>query len=208
MDEVARACELGKGTLYLYFQSKNELAFALLVRATEDLLKVLSRSIDPSMRAVDQLGQLALAYYGYADAQPEAFRYMFVTPHRSYVGRAAPHLLEAWAEASRAALELVADVLQRAEAEGDIVVGDPWSTAVSMWSALTGVIVIPAEESRAPFLGNIDRRELVVATLQRAITGMRPPAPQPHAPSSRAPTRSRETGTRDTEPGTPTKGEP
>ncbi len=174
MDDVARACELAKGTLYLYFSSKDEIAFAVLLEATEDLLAALSASLEPDAPAVDQLLRLAVAYYRHFQARPEAFRYMFALPHEAYAGRVSEDLLERWAAAGKAALSLVADLLRRANAAGDLDVDDPWSTAVALWSALTGVIVIPSEEVRQPFVGIVDVEALVLQTVQSLLGGLRP----------------------------------
>jgi len=87
MDDVAAACELAKGTLYLYFRSKDEVAFALLLQATEDLLVALRDALEPGLSSVEQLERLAITYYRFFVTQPESFRYMFVVPHESYSGR-------------------------------------------------------------------------------------------------------------------------
>ncbi|MFQ5472565.1 MAG: TetR/AcrR family transcriptional regulator, partial [Dehalococcoidia bacterium] len=143
VDDIARACDLAKGTIYLYFSSKDEIAFALLIQTTDELLVDLQDSLDPSLPAVQQLERLALAYYRFFIAQPQSFRYMFIVPHEPYSGHVAEALLERWAVAGRAALGIVASLLERAAADGDLVVEDAWSTAVALWSAVTGVISIP-----------------------------------------------------------------
>jgi AcrR family transcriptional regulator len=174
MADVARASELAKGTLYLYFSSKDEIAFAVLLEATEDLLAALRESLDPNAPAVEQLQRLAVAYYRHFLARPEAFRYMFALPHEAYTGRVGEDLLDRWAAAGKAPLCLVAGLLRRADAAGDLAVDDPWSTAVALWSALTGVIVIPSEEVRRPFIGDVDVEALVLQTVQSLLDGLRP----------------------------------
>jgi AcrR family transcriptional regulator len=182
MDDIAAACELAKGTLYLYFSSKDEIAFALLLQATDELLVALRDSLDASAPAVGQLEHLALAYYRFFAAQPESFRYMFIVPHESYSGQVADELLERWAAAGQAALGLVAGLLEQGVAEGELAVTDIWSTAVALWSAVTGVIVIPSQEVRRPFIGDVDVERLVVETVRSLGVGMRPDHLQREAP--------------------------
>jgi AcrR family transcriptional regulator len=174
MDDVAQACQLAKGTLYLYFNTKDEIAFALLLQATDDLLAALRDSLDTSAPAVDQLERLALTYYRFFQAQPESFRYMFIVPHESYAGQVSEELLERWAASGRAALRLVAGLLERAAAEGDLSVEDPWSTAVALWSTITGVIVIPSQQVRRPFVGDVHVERLVVQTVRWLLRGLSP----------------------------------
>ena len=45
MDDVAREAELSKGTLYLYFRSKEDLQFAISVRGSDILTDMLDQSI-------------------------------------------------------------------------------------------------------------------------------------------------------------------
>lgn len=174
MDDIAKACNLAKGTLYLYFASKEELAFALLLRFTEDLLTVMRDSLGEPAPPTEQIERLALAYYRFFVAQPVSFRYMFFIPHESYSGRVADDLMERWGAAGRAALGLVANLIEKGVAQGSLSVADPWSTAVGLWSAVTGIIVIPSQEVRRPFVGEVNVEQLVVETVRSLLKGMRP----------------------------------
>lgn len=172
MDDIARTCGLAKGTLYLHFASKDQIAFELLLQDTDALLAALRDSVDSAAPAAIQMERLAVTYYRFYIAQPESFRYMFVIPHESYAGRAGDESLVRWAEAGRAALGLITGLLERAAAEDGLDVPDPWSAAVAMWSAITGVIVIPSQDVRRPFIGNVDVEQLVVETVRRLVRGM------------------------------------
>ncbi|MBI4962254.1 MAG: TetR/AcrR family transcriptional regulator [Desulfomonile tiedjei] len=174
MNDIARMCNLAKGTLYLYFASKEEVAFALLLRATENLLAALQDALEPRMRAIDQLHNLALAYYRFFEAQPESFRFMFVIPHESYTGKISQDLIDRWGNTGQAALTIVDRLLRQAASEGDIEVDDTRSTATALWSAITGVIVIPSQEVRLPFLGEINVERMVRTTVDLFLAGMRP----------------------------------
>lgn len=172
MDDVSRSCELAKGTLYLYFRSKDEVAFAVLLRATEELLAAMRASLKPTLPAVDQLTGLAVEYCRFYAHQPESFRYMFMVPHESYTGRVSAGLVERWAATGREALGIVAGLLQQGVEEGDLSVTDPRSTAVALWSAITGVIAIPSQQVRQPFVGDVDVEQLVVETVQSILRGL------------------------------------
>ena len=178
VNDIARACHLAKGTLYLYFRSKEEIAFSLLLQSTEDLLAALRNALDGTAPAAKQLECLALAYYRFFVSQPASFRYMFVVPHESYSGRVADELVERWGAVGRAALGLVAALLEQGVDDGALVVTNPWATAVGLWSAVTGVIVIPSQEVRRPFVGRVDLERLVVETVRSLVKGMRPERPR------------------------------
>lgn len=173
MADIADGCELAKGTLYLYFDSKDEVAFALLLRVTEELLEALRLEVDPAAPPLEQLERLAVTYYRFFVTQPDAFRYMFVVPHESYSGRVRQELLDRWAATGRAALGLISTLLERAAAEGELRVDDAWSTAVGLWSALTGVIAIPSQEVRRPFIGDVDVEQVTIETVRALLRGLR-----------------------------------
>ncbi len=177
MEDIARRCQLARGTLYLYFQSKDEIAFELLLRATEDLLVDLSAALDPALPAVKQIEKVALTYYRFYIAQPEAFRYMFVIPHDSYAGKVSEDVLERWGTTGKAALTVIASLLSQAQAEGDLEVDDPWSTAITLWAAVTGVISIPSQKVRRPFLGEVDIEQMLARLIRIIIAGQRPAKP-------------------------------
>ncbi len=175
MDDIARACQLAKGTLYLYFRNKDEIAFAVLLEASEDLLQSLYHSFDPVAPPTEQIEQLVVAFYRYSVSQPESFRYMFVVPHEGYSGRVSDELVERWAVAARAALSLTSDLLEQAAAQAGVRLEDSWSTAVALWSAVTGVIVIPSQEVRRPFVGDVDVEKMVLQTVRSFLAQVRPP---------------------------------
>jgi AcrR family transcriptional regulator len=173
MEEIAASCELAKGTVYLYFSGKDEIAFALLLRATEELLYSLQSALNSTLPAIEQIERLAIAYYEFFTEQPEAFRFMFVVPHDIYSGKISEDLLTKWAEAGKSALGILAGLLRQAAQEGEIEIGDPWTTAVMLWSAMTGAIVIPSQKVREPFLGDLDLKLLVQMTIRTLLNGLR-----------------------------------
>jgi len=174
MNDIARRCNLAKGTLYLYFTSKEEIAFTLLVRATEDLLAALRDALEPRMRASDQVRKLGMAYYRFFETQPESFRFMFVIPHESYSGKISQDLIDRWGNTGREALGIVDGLLRQATLEGDIEVDNTWSAAIALWASITGVIVIPTQEVRRAFMGDVNAEEMVRTTVDALLAGMRP----------------------------------
>ncbi len=52
MDEVAKEAELSKGTLYLYFKSKEEIHFEIRTRALNILSKMFKKAISEKKRVL------------------------------------------------------------------------------------------------------------------------------------------------------------
>ena len=172
MDDIARRAELSKGALYLYFRSKDELCFALLLEASQALVDAIGRAVTPGLHPLEQFRQLATAYYRFYLSQPDYFRFMFVLEHQPYRGRVAEELLSQWSVMGRQGLAVLADIIQRGQEQGLIRPVDPWQTAVAFWSSVTGLIVIPSQEVRWEFLGQLDLEQLVLTTIQNFWEGI------------------------------------
>jgi len=72
MDEVATEAELSKGTLYLYFKSKEEIHFEIKVRALNILKTMFQKSISEKKNGFENCMEIGKAYVD------------FVNKHRNY----------------------------------------------------------------------------------------------------------------------------
>lgn len=73
MDEVADSAELSKGTLYLYFKSKEDLYLGVNVRALEKLYEILTHAESSELSGLDQLIVYGEAYFKFAEDYPNYF---------------------------------------------------------------------------------------------------------------------------------------
>lgn len=173
MDDIARACDVAKGTLYLSFPSKDEIAFALVTRALEELHSRVGAAVEGGGTAVEGIQRMADAYYAFSQERPESFNYLFLVPHPDYIGRVADDVAEGAALVGFESLELLAGLVRQGTKEGTLSVIDPWATAVGMWSALTGVIVIPTRDTAGSLIG-IDHGQLVRDMVRALLNGLHP----------------------------------
>jgi len=172
MDQIAERAELSKGALYLHFSGKQELCLALLVEVSRSLVDVLKAAHNPKLTPLRQLERLIDAYYGFYLHRPDYFRLLFVVEHQSYRSDAADALRTEWTDLGREALELLASVIEAGVEQGSIRSCAPWTTAVSLWASVTVVIVLPVQEIRAGFVGNVSHEELVKFTLRTFWRGI------------------------------------
>ena len=63
VDRVAEEAKVAKGTIYLYFQSKDELVHAAVLEGLREMVAETVRSDDPSMPPLDRIRNLILAQY-------------------------------------------------------------------------------------------------------------------------------------------------
>jgi TetR/AcrR family transcriptional regulator len=59
MDEIAQMAELSKGTLYLYFKSKEDLQFAIFMKGSDILMKMMKDNLSPESNGYKGLLELA-----------------------------------------------------------------------------------------------------------------------------------------------------
>jgi len=82
MDEIASAAELSKGTLYLYFPSKEELYFAIVERGQAILKRMMTEAVAQEANGLDGVRQLGRAMYEFQRLHPDYFAALF---HRELV---------------------------------------------------------------------------------------------------------------------------
>jgi len=63
MGEVAAAAELSKGTLYLYFENKNDLYHAIVLRGLNIMFEMFEKAVDKEEKGIEKLNALGQAYF-------------------------------------------------------------------------------------------------------------------------------------------------
>lgn len=74
MDDVAAEAELSKGTLYLYFKSKDELYFEISLRAHRELRQMFERAVSPDRSLIDNILEIGRAFIKFAGERPDYFK--------------------------------------------------------------------------------------------------------------------------------------
>jgi AcrR family transcriptional regulator len=76
VDDVAARAEVSKGTVYLYFESKETILAFLLLEGLEELVAVLEEAYAPErdIAAGERLRRLAMGYLNFFQANPHYYR--------------------------------------------------------------------------------------------------------------------------------------
>lgn len=74
MDEIAEEAELSKGTIYLYFKSKEELLFAIDLRAIKILMSLFNETVRADNPAIDNLIGIGRAYVRFSREYENYFK--------------------------------------------------------------------------------------------------------------------------------------
>ncbi len=74
MDEIAEAAELSKGTLYLYFQSKDDLYYAITYRGLCFLNELVEENYHAEKKGLENLVQIGRAYFDFYKKRPDYYQ--------------------------------------------------------------------------------------------------------------------------------------
>lgn len=71
MKDIAKEVELSKATLYLYFQNKESLFFAIVLRGTKILNSMISEAVENENTGLDKIAAYRKAYYEFTKKYPD-----------------------------------------------------------------------------------------------------------------------------------------
>lgn len=182
MDQVAAEAELSKGTLYLYFPSKDELFMVLAAEVIERAHQAMADARDPSLCGLDEFRALCRAYVATAFEYPNTIR-------NAIIWMAGGDTVDTESEAFRGYRSRVEknqkflmDALERGRADGSIRAEvDPMMTVVHVWPSmmLATVIRLNVDELRRRFPAQVDPDALVPGLLELFVRGLASPSYQP-----------------------------
>jgi TetR/AcrR family transcriptional regulator len=143
IDQVARITRPSRALVYVYFRDKEDLLFAIGVRALRLLYDRFKAAIAGRARGLDQVEAIGRAYMGYAHEFPHYFD--FSTRFQSHSMNADPSTNEGACQA--ASDQLIGAVVQAIETgirDGSMRsdIGDPMLLALTLWAFMHGIIQI------------------------------------------------------------------
>ncbi len=178
VDAVAHRAEIGKGTIYLYFENKETILAELVLQALSELVLRLQTASDQcSLLHPDQrLHAMADAYLAFAQNAPDYFRLLNAYDHGSFQTGISAGLRQQIIAESNRTLELVAQAIADGMALGLFAPGDARQLAGVIWAALNGARALMAHPVRRE-LAAADAIDLYRATITLCLKGLTGPSP-------------------------------
>jgi AcrR family transcriptional regulator len=177
MDEVATEAELSKGTLYLYFKSKDELFIALSSRVIGQMVERFEEIAGGPGTGVEHLEQMMSDYTDFAVAHPKHFRTALTW---MAIGQPIDTSTPAFVRHRQLISRIVAcmvGALARGQVDGTIRRDvDPVETAAQIWGGLLGTILIRVngDEMMRRFPHPIDLEQFTPGYIRLIAAGLRP----------------------------------
>jgi AcrR family transcriptional regulator len=148
MDEIAEVAELSKGTLYLYFRSKEDLYVSLLEEGLAILRRMFEEVEARPLPADEALRQIGFTYYQFFQQYPDYFNILVFADTRVLHSQVSEEVLQGSELRAMGCLQVVARVFARGVKEGvfrkDL---QPIEVAILLWGTSNGMIGLIANKA-------------------------------------------------------------
>jgi AcrR family transcriptional regulator len=174
VDDVATQAEISKGTVYLYFQSKESILAHLLLEGLDILLSQLEAAYAPQepLPAEQHLRQLVVAYWRFSQTYPDYFRLLMALDRGRFRERVAAEMYQQILTESTRGLELVAKAIRQGVKEGTFSSDDPLLAAGVLWGSLNGALTLMANPVRQEMIP-VQPKAVFDATFEIFLRGLR-----------------------------------
>ena len=172
MDEIAQRAELGKGTLYSYFRTKEELYVTVMSEGLQILFDRIEETLSLPLGPEEIIRRLGEVYYEYYLEHRDYFRVFFFLEHGEVSKELPRELIQGNIERGARCLRLFAEVVERGIEEGVFATVDPWKAAVAFWGATNGILFLFEEEVNREIIGT-DVEQLIHYTMDLFIRGLK-----------------------------------
>lgn len=174
MESIADGCHLAKGTLYLYFRSKEELYVSIMAEGLDLLKKELDGIRDLSLTSDLLLEEILKVYMAFYEEHRKYFRIMFLSSQPDVRERAPVELLRKCMDSARECMQILNDIIEKGIAENIFRKANPWAFANILWSTVNGIIMHYDQDAlyREEIL-KVPLREMLQEALDLALNGLR-----------------------------------
>ena len=168
IDEVAERAEVAKGTIYLYFRSKEEILSALLDEGLALVGKRFSEALDLSLPADENLRRLCDAYCRLYREEPQYFKLLFFCAHADVRAKTCTN------PSACQGLPPLAALIQKGIDEGTFSpMVDPSKVAAIAWASSNGIILMCEQDPRGSTRFDQPVEELLRTNMDLLIRGMK-----------------------------------
>lgn len=141
MDDIASGCDLAKGTIYLYFKSKEDLYISLMVEGLRLLRDDLNTIRDLPFSADRLLGEILRVYFAFYEKNPKYFRMMFLSSQPDVRERVCDELLRECLDCAVGCMQILNDIIEKGARSGVFRKVNSWTFAIILWTTINGIIM-------------------------------------------------------------------
>jgi AcrR family transcriptional regulator len=163
MEDIANAAELSKGTLYLYFESKEELYLAIMQKSIEILHDLFSKAVQNKkngLMKVKAIGEAFMQFYIQYPDYNEAMLYGHSRLHQqniSATNNCGEHKLPR--KKNKIFIEAIEEGIQDGSMRKNL---DPVKTALLLWGESLGIMqLVTTQKETLEKIANVKPEELI-----------------------------------------------
>lgn len=141
MDEIAHQAEFTKRTVYQYFQSKEELQFAIMINGYQKMIHRMTSIIHAKQTGLDQVQALGQSLRQYSIEDPKHFWLIMDYQNADTDFHVQPSLIEETYRLGEQAIGYLVEAIQKGQRDGSIIPDlNRMETALTVWSFLLGLL--------------------------------------------------------------------
>ena len=175
MDEIAEMAELSKGTLYLYFKSKEDLQFTIFMRGSDILMKMMKGNLSADSNGYQRLLELADSFIRFSRENRNYFSlFMYYESSRMEALNIGQDQLQVYLKED-SPLALVTHQVIRGMQDGSL--RDDLSAEVfsaTLWSQMLGVLIVLNNKADLYQIFNLKADEILQTHLELVSNGSIP----------------------------------
>jgi len=173
VDDVAGRAKVSKGTVYLYFESKETILALLLLEGLNELVENLedAYAAAKTLSADERLRRLSRAYLSFFEEKPDYFRLLTATDRGRFQDSVEPSVYQEVLSASLKGLDWVGMAIQQGIDEGLFHCCDVRPAASILWATLNGVLDLMKHPLRREMVG-LELEPLYQAALETVLQGL------------------------------------
>ncbi len=141
MDEIAERAELSKGTLYLYYGSKEDLYLGVECRGKQILTEMFEKAASTGQGAIERLQNIGHAYHEFYQRYRDYFRMFAFSENNQLHSQVSEQMLEECSASGQKAGQIMANIIKDGINEGVFRPElDPFEMTIILWRTSKGII--------------------------------------------------------------------
>lgn len=160
MDHIAEVAELSKGSLYLYFPTKEELYLSILIEGLDILCKGFEKAVKGVEDWETQIRNIGRAYYTFYREEKNYFQILFLFQHGEITSKVSDEVHQTCVEKGFSCLGILCKAIELGMESGEIQGDNAMELAIILWGSVNGVILLYEEE---------DHKKVIPSSLDRII---------------------------------------
>lgn len=173
MDQVAEEAELSKGTLYLYFKSKEDLHWAVAERGMQILRESIRKSVEGIKTGAEKLMAIGLCFIEFSEKYRDYFLSLLFFEGKNLKKLNLSHDQIYQAFHGDSPIMILQQTIEEGMNDGSIRTGLPAASLThTLWAQTLGVLQVIQNKKEVFDLFGIDRKSLILSHIEILKNGL------------------------------------